>query len=819
MSIKNELDVIGQTWIPQNASKVRQAIHDILIKTYDTASENGNANMEVEIARGTHPNLRSRLEEVDNKQKQTASQLALTSTALENGKVDKSGQMQVNWANIAQDARENITGGTTAVVGVDSVGTTNIIDNSVTINKLKDNVSQSLYSWNDLIIEGNNATIKPNSFDYIVFQSKVTGKTCIITATEDYQYTLTNNERLVLKWDSTVNVNADLSVLTTKPATTQLAVDEHVILGFNANHIFSGVSNFEYTIHEQEKIKREKQPENHELFLWRDVSYDGSTNTFDFGDSPVFQNYLNGKFVYFIDDKPLKYQLESDGKLVLVWDGQTTINPADKDIHLKVVPINGTLENNEIPIATRIANLITSPIPVIQQAIYDYEQGQTEIPDAVDPVDTLKVKGSLSELAPVFYDKYLAQTEDVTVVLNGDSISTTNYYTAPRDDAKNRPPLMVEHAYVTYIEEQLRWDGQKYYRYDTGLFTEVATSQSEAEYDTAWDRTQADGEQWRNNRPAWTRILEGTDASVSYTVPDGVERCDFIYRTDHLNADTATVTVSSVGVLEVFDENTDAWVEANGFTYSAKEDGVAQAGNILKSIYQKRLKMRVVGTLNNTTVTITNNGDGRLTYWGIQTGIRPVMFDFILSARGGHNISALENYEEWDTDYYEPDLILWQIPIINENLDVANADFTPRNMSKNTDQYASNILTKANEYLAKDYQPELVSWVLFFGKENYAIDDNNEWVYGIAPDGSKVSVPNYINKTLSVLNTNNVNVVDLFRLYLDYSLKVSDRKGVPLYEAVFWNGKNGDAVALDGAHFNTKGAKVTMDIFDSFFLQ
>ena len=76
MSIKNELDVIGQTWIPQNASKVRQAIHDILIKTYDTASENGNANMEVEIARGTHPNLRSRLEEVDNKQKQTTSQLA-----------------------------------------------------------------------------------------------------------------------------------------------------------------------------------------------------------------------------------------------------------------------------------------------------------------------------------------------------------------------------------------------------------------------------------------------------------------------------------------------------------------------------------------------------------------------------------------------------------------------------------------------------------------------------------------------------------------------------------------------------------------------
>lgn len=53
-----------------------------------------------------------------------------------NNKVDKTGTGQVTWANIAQDARENISGGTTAVVGKDAVLDDNIAANALRLKKM-----------------------------------------------------------------------------------------------------------------------------------------------------------------------------------------------------------------------------------------------------------------------------------------------------------------------------------------------------------------------------------------------------------------------------------------------------------------------------------------------------------------------------------------------------------------------------------------------------------------------------------------------------------------------------------------------------------
>lgn len=60
-----------------------------------------------------------------------------------NLKVDKGGVEQVSWGMLAQNVKENITGGNTAVVGVDSVSTLNIVDKSVTNEKLSDNYTYS----------------------------------------------------------------------------------------------------------------------------------------------------------------------------------------------------------------------------------------------------------------------------------------------------------------------------------------------------------------------------------------------------------------------------------------------------------------------------------------------------------------------------------------------------------------------------------------------------------------------------------------------------------------------------------------------------
>ena len=87
MSIQEHLNKIRNAVYGR---EVRESIAKGIETAYDDASEkHDNANMEVKIARGTHPNLRSRLEEVDNKQQQTTAQLAQTKTDLDMKKTDK----------------------------------------------------------------------------------------------------------------------------------------------------------------------------------------------------------------------------------------------------------------------------------------------------------------------------------------------------------------------------------------------------------------------------------------------------------------------------------------------------------------------------------------------------------------------------------------------------------------------------------------------------------------------------------------------------------------------------------------------------------
>jgi len=73
MSIQNELNQIKSAVY---GADIRDAIHDSIKKTYDDASANGNANMEVEMARGTEPTLNDRLGKMDDKDAEVTAQLA-----------------------------------------------------------------------------------------------------------------------------------------------------------------------------------------------------------------------------------------------------------------------------------------------------------------------------------------------------------------------------------------------------------------------------------------------------------------------------------------------------------------------------------------------------------------------------------------------------------------------------------------------------------------------------------------------------------------------------------------------------------------------
>ena len=114
-------------------SDVREIIAQLFERTWLENIKEGNANMEVAQARGDFATLMQHLLNI-TANANTANQKA---GKLENGKVDKNGAGQVSWSMLAQDAREQISGSKTAVVGVNAVSTANLVDKSVTNTKMQ----------------------------------------------------------------------------------------------------------------------------------------------------------------------------------------------------------------------------------------------------------------------------------------------------------------------------------------------------------------------------------------------------------------------------------------------------------------------------------------------------------------------------------------------------------------------------------------------------------------------------------------------------------------------------------------------------------
>lgn len=110
--------------------------------------------------------------------------MELSISNLSNAKVDKSGVGQVSWANLSQEAKENISSGTTAIVGDDSVYSGAIINGAVTPLKTDFlNPEQTTNLWNaDRLASGQinrlDGTILTNdNFSYTDYYINTTGQT------------------------------------------------------------------------------------------------------------------------------------------------------------------------------------------------------------------------------------------------------------------------------------------------------------------------------------------------------------------------------------------------------------------------------------------------------------------------------------------------------------------------------------------------------------------------------------------------------------------------------------------------------------------
>ena len=138
---------------------VREAIAKAIETTYTDGTSNGNANLEVAKARGEYETLNQRLQDIQT----TAKSSQELGERNDDNKVDKNGTGQIKWANLAQDAREQISGGKVAVVGNNAVATSNIVNGAVTDSKLDERMGFGLMIAGRLLIDVANSQVELSS--------------------------------------------------------------------------------------------------------------------------------------------------------------------------------------------------------------------------------------------------------------------------------------------------------------------------------------------------------------------------------------------------------------------------------------------------------------------------------------------------------------------------------------------------------------------------------------------------------------------------------------------------------------------------------
>jgi len=429
-----------------------------------------------------------------------------------------------------------------------------------------------------------------------------------------------------------------------------------------------------------------------------------------------------------------------------------------------------------------------------------------------------------------FIRKYHERKEDVTIVLLDGSVSTDMGYASKRPDAAYRPPCFTEYNIPSFIEEKLRWPGEQYRRYDAmrikadsvAFFCETGNAVTE-QYDSAWD--------WQNNPPVsngyngLTRILSGYSASVAYNFPSPAKRCDFIYRTDYLSSAALMVSVNGKkGLVELYDETSGIWKEADGYIFSAKEKDTLLpasffpgkrfgATSLRKSVYQKRLKMRCSSRHPDLTITITSSDGGRLCYWGVAYSPATNMLQFINSARGGHDISHLEVFEAWSVDYWQPDLILYSCNTINEG-----ADASASNTTNSPVAFTNRFETFINKLLHKSYHPDLFAYILFTAKAHGLVDSlDNIGVTNIQGYG-KSTVFDFIDSLDSRLQTMPVASVNMFPQFWKTAHEKARQNHTTMYLQLFGSGgPKGPGFTTDDTHLNDRGARLGWKYLSRFF--
>ncbi len=281
---------------------------------------------------------------------------------------------------------------------------------------------------------------------------------------------------------------------------------------------------------------------------------------------------------------------------------------------------------------------------------------------------------SILDSLPNFKKKFLEQQEDVEVLLLGDSLfalqSNASNVTAPSTGLPNG-------CYQNHIQYQLwdflvknkpmvnRWELTPNVFTRTGTWT-IFGSGSGSKFDSpSW------GGEFRSY-VATIHQCSDANASIQFTwnLAD-YEKLNWVYKKSLDGTANVMIEITEGnGKAQVY--NGTQWVEANGYVFSQKttyqgSDSVSAGGSgFAVHLSDQKIKMRRVATTGTITLKFSKGTDSDYLYfWGTECWNGATIF-ITNVARAGRYLELLHNNFKNDVVERKPDLILFELPLINE---------------------------------------------------------------------------------------------------------------------------------------------------------
>lgn len=436
-----------------------------------------------------------------------------------------------------------------------------------------------------------------------------------------------------------------------------------------------------------------------------------------------------------------------------------------------------------------------------------------------------------------FKRHWILKDKNLNVVGTGDShFARTDEHCIAHPQASERPPMMMSYNLATFIFDKLRWDNQFYRRYDyikesLPFFAETGNWSTVSGL-ADWDEG--------TTRNGLTRMSDGGAAGFSFSIPKKAWQFNLIYRTDSVATENAPLAIEQGnGHVQVFDDATQTWVEANGYVLNQREAPPTilpsvtyidpQTGNNAtlsnykvkgNSTYQKRLLMRCKGVGFDSReiekkVTISTTS-GRLMYWGVEWSLREFMISFINSARGSHstiisNVStALNHYQDNEIWSFKPDLLFTEDAVHNAG---AGGVLSALNPSTYWAQVSDNFFKQPNGVSLDSRRtalglpkPEMVIFNSLISVNFNGIDANGELILSTLKDGrmwsavdAQMSCWEYFDRVYP-----DVIYINTIRGWVNAAIKCYG----DLRTATIGSGRSGNTFSSEGSHPNTTGSKV-----------